>query len=112
LLPQRGFNSPSGIPTNSTWPHGQKIFTREPPPKTKAELREMLAEAVRNTQAENKRPSKATRSEGGLTQELRLVRLVPLAPPKPVLTQPKDLTKSQLKAMLAEATANTARLLR
>ena len=25
------------------------------PPKTKAELREMLAEAVRNTQAENKR---------------------------------------------------------
>jgi hypothetical protein len=28
----------------------QKTFTREPP-KTKAELREMLAEAVRNTQA-------------------------------------------------------------
>ena len=29
------------------------------PAKTKAELREMLAEAVRNTQAENKRPQKA-----------------------------------------------------
>ena len=29
------------------------------PSKTKAELREMLAEAVRNTQAENKRPQKA-----------------------------------------------------
>ena len=28
----------------------QKIFTREPP-KTKAELREMLTEAVRNTQS-------------------------------------------------------------
>jgi hypothetical protein len=35
----------------------QKSFTREPP-KTKAELREMLAEAVRNTQAETKQPSK------------------------------------------------------
>ena len=32
----------------------QKSFTKEPP-KTKAELREMLSEAVRNTQAENKR---------------------------------------------------------
>jgi hypothetical protein len=41
----------------ATW---TKTFTREPP-KTKAELREMLAEAVRNTQAENKRPSKSTR---------------------------------------------------
>ena len=29
----------------------QKSFTKEPP-KTKAELREMLAEAVRNTQPE------------------------------------------------------------
>jgi hypothetical protein len=29
------------------------------PAKTKAELREMLAEAVRNTQAENKRLQKA-----------------------------------------------------
>jgi hypothetical protein len=29
------------------------------PPQTKAELREMLAEAVRNTQPAPKRPSKA-----------------------------------------------------
>jgi hypothetical protein len=29
------------------------------PPKTKAELREMLTEAVRNSQAENKRVQKA-----------------------------------------------------
>jgi hypothetical protein len=36
----------------------QKSFTREQP-KTKAQLREMLAEAVRNTQPEPKRPSKA-----------------------------------------------------
>jgi hypothetical protein len=35
----------------------QKTFTREPP-KTKAELREMLTEAVRNTQSEPKRPPK------------------------------------------------------
>jgi len=34
--------------------------TREPP-KTKAELREMLAEAVRNTQAENKRLQRVKR---------------------------------------------------
>jgi hypothetical protein len=33
----------------------QKSSTREPP-KTKAELREMLTEAVRNTQPEPKRP--------------------------------------------------------
>jgi hypothetical protein len=38
----------------------QKTFTREPP-KTKAELREMLAEAVRNSQAENKRLQQAKR---------------------------------------------------
>ena len=31
---------------------------------------------------------------------------------KPAVSQPKELTKSQLKAMLAEAAANTARLLR
>ena len=31
---------------------------------------------------------------------------------KPVVGQPKELTKSQLNAMLAEAAANTARLLR
>jgi hypothetical protein len=41
----------------------QKTFTREPP-KTKAELREMLAEAVRNTQPETKRQSKAERDSG------------------------------------------------
>ena len=38
----------------------QKSFTREPP-KTKAELREMLAEAVRNTQPETKQQSKEER---------------------------------------------------
>jgi hypothetical protein len=38
----------------------QKFFTREPP-KTKAELREMLAEAARNTQPETKRKSKSKR---------------------------------------------------
>jgi hypothetical protein len=38
----------------------QKSFTKEPP-KTKAELREMLAEAVRNTQSETKRQSKSKR---------------------------------------------------
>jgi hypothetical protein len=37
----------------------QKSFTREP--KTKAELREMLTEAVRNTQLEPKRPPQAKR---------------------------------------------------
>jgi len=39
----------------------QKSFTKEPP-KTKAELREMLAEAVRNTQAETQ--STSTRDRG------------------------------------------------
>jgi hypothetical protein len=34
------------------------------PPKTKAELREMLAEAVRNTQPETKRQSKAKSDRG------------------------------------------------
>jgi hypothetical protein len=34
--------------------------TREPP-KTKAQLREMLTEAVRNTQPEPKRPPQAKR---------------------------------------------------
>jgi len=38
----------------------QKSFTREPP-KTKAELREMLAEAVLNTQPETKQQSKKER---------------------------------------------------
>ena len=41
----------------------QKTFTRERP-KTKAELREMLAEAVRNTQPEPKRPPKAKSDRG------------------------------------------------
>jgi hypothetical protein len=41
----------------------QKPFTREPP-KTKSELREMLAEAVRNTQPETERQSKAKRDSG------------------------------------------------
>ncbi len=40
----------------------QKSFTREPP-KTKAELREMLTEAVRNTQPETKQ-SKSKRDQG------------------------------------------------
>jgi hypothetical protein len=45
----------------ATW---TKAFTREPP-KTKAELREMLTEAVRNTaQPEPKRPPKAKRDRG------------------------------------------------
>ena len=35
--------------------HDNMAKTTREPPKTKAELREMLAEAVRNTQAENKR---------------------------------------------------------
>jgi hypothetical protein len=38
-------------------------FTREPK-KTKAELYEMLTEAVRNTQPEPKRPSKSKRDRG------------------------------------------------
>jgi hypothetical protein len=44
----------------ATW---QKTFTREPP-KTKAELREMLTEAIRNTQPEPKRPPKTKRDRG------------------------------------------------
>jgi len=41
----------------------QKSFAREPP-KTKAELREMLAEDVRNTQPETKRQSNSKRDRG------------------------------------------------
>jgi hypothetical protein len=41
----------------------QRTFTREPP-KTKAELREMLTEAVRNTQPEPKPSPKAERDRG------------------------------------------------
>ncbi len=41
----------------------QKTYTREPP-KTKAELREMLTEAVRNTQPEPKPPTKTNKDHG------------------------------------------------
>jgi hypothetical protein len=44
----------------TTW---TKTFTREPP-KAKVQLREMLTEAVRNTQPEPKRPSKANKDRG------------------------------------------------
>jgi hypothetical protein len=43
------------------WSMTQWQPTKREPPKTKAELREMLAEAVRNTQAENKRLQQAKR---------------------------------------------------
>jgi hypothetical protein len=49
----------------------QKSFTREPP-KTKAELREMLTEAVRNTQPEPKRPPKVKRDRGEVTRLISL----------------------------------------
>jgi hypothetical protein len=42
----------------------QRTFTREPP-KTKAELREMLTEAVRNTQPELKRPPPQAKRDRG-----------------------------------------------
>jgi hypothetical protein len=48
------------VPALKPW---QKTFKREPP-KTKADLREMLAEAVRNTQPEPKRPPKTKRDRG------------------------------------------------
>jgi hypothetical protein len=38
--------------------------TKREPAKTKAELREMLAEAVRNSQAENKRLQQIKRDRG------------------------------------------------
>lgn len=38
--------------------------TKREPAKTKAELREMLAEAVRNSQAENKRLQQVKRYRG------------------------------------------------
>ena len=60
--PSEGFNSPSGIP-NTTDDAMAKSFTRELP-KTKAERRETLAEAVRNTQPEPKRQSKSKRDPG------------------------------------------------
>jgi len=41
----------------------QKSPTRQPP-KTKTELREMLTQAVRNTQPEPKHPPKSKRDRG------------------------------------------------
>jgi hypothetical protein len=41
----------------------QKTFTREPP-KSKAELREMLTEAVRNTQPELQHPPQPEKDRG------------------------------------------------
>jgi len=38
--------------------------TPRAPPKTKAELREMLTEAVRNTQSESKRRPKVKKDRG------------------------------------------------
>jgi hypothetical protein len=43
----------------ATW---QKTITRAPP-KTKAELREMLTQAVQNTQPEPKLPSKTSNDQ-------------------------------------------------
>ena len=60
ILTARGFNSASGIPTYHLW---FMDYTREPP-KTKAQLREMLTEVVRNTQPEPKRPPKANKDRG------------------------------------------------
>jgi hypothetical protein len=48
---------PPTAPHISSMTQWQK--TPRPPPKTKAELREMLTEAVRNTQSELKRRPKA-----------------------------------------------------
>jgi hypothetical protein len=54
------FPAASHMLSMTTW---TKTFTREPP-KTKIQLREMLAEAVRNTQPETKRPPKAIAAKG------------------------------------------------
>ena len=65
-----GFSGPSGIYFSLGHPHivtvtqwQKSSFTREPP-KTKAELRQMLTEAVRNTQPEPKRPPQPKRERG------------------------------------------------
>jgi hypothetical protein len=58
--PQRGLILPPASHIESMT-QLQKTFTRETP-KMKAELREMLTEAVRNTQSDPKRPLK-TRKE-------------------------------------------------
>jgi hypothetical protein len=47
----------------ATW---TRSFTREPP-KTKIQLREMLAEAVRNTQPEPKRRPKAVAAKDSVS---------------------------------------------
>lgn len=47
------------IPSMATW---QKTITKQPP-KSKAELREMLTQAVRNTQPESKSTSKAGKDQ-------------------------------------------------
>ena len=56
---------PAGVQIALPHPHMLFMTQWQPPkrepPKTKAELREMLAEAVRNTQAENKRLQQAKR---------------------------------------------------
>jgi len=53
---QQGFNLPPASPHNDTM-----ATTQARTPKTKVELREMLAEAVRNTQVENQRLQQAKR---------------------------------------------------
>jgi hypothetical protein len=59
---------PAGVQIALPHPHMLFMTQWQPPkrepPKTKAELREMLAEAVRNTQAENKRLQRAKRDSG------------------------------------------------
>jgi hypothetical protein len=56
---------PAGVYFSFRHPHILFMTQWQPPKrepaKTKAELREMLAEAVRNTQAENKRLQQAKR---------------------------------------------------
>ena len=61
--------SPCGglIPTRTSPCIGSGTIAKKlKPPKTKAELREMLAEAVRNTQPEPERPLKPKRGSGRL----------------------------------------------
>jgi hypothetical protein len=88
----------------ATW---TKTFTREPP-KTKAQLREMLTEAVRNTaQPETKRPpNKAKRDRGKKAagplpecKNLGWTGLLPEGPP----TQPEFRHKRLRRAVRAGA---------
>jgi hypothetical protein len=62
--PGRGFNFASGIPTYCVHMNQWQSPKREPP-KTKAEMREMLAEAVLNLSA-RPRPREIA-AKGGLT---------------------------------------------